>query len=150
MFCVHCGQQIPDGSVFCPKCGEKQPVANAQQMQPQFNVGVSQGTQGYQDNTASVGYHATTITVSDKEQFTAAVKGKYDTIIVEGPFADEISKKLGNASKGNVASNIAIAAGFIFWPALIGGVAGKLLTKDLKKYEVSSVEANCVIVTKKR
>ena len=24
MYCKKCGEQIPDGSVFCPKCGEKQ------------------------------------------------------------------------------------------------------------------------------
>ena len=37
MFCIHCGTQIPDESVFCPKCGkpQKQDIQSNKSVEPE-------------------------------------------------------------------------------------------------------------------
>lgn len=40
MFCIHCGSQLPDGSVFCSKCGKPQQhgIQNIAQPEPSWEV----------------------------------------------------------------------------------------------------------------
>ncbi len=38
MFCKKCGQQLPEGSKFCPNCGEDNSTVQQEQQQQQDNV----------------------------------------------------------------------------------------------------------------
>lgn len=38
MYCKFCGNQIPDGALFCSACGKKQDVANTQSQETAFTA----------------------------------------------------------------------------------------------------------------
>ena len=73
-----------------------------------------------------------------------------ETIIIRGEIAGKLAEKVRNSSTGNLVSNVAIVAGLIFfWPALVGGIAGKLVTRELKNYEIQSASADEVVLIRK-
>ena len=90
-----------------------------------------------------------TIRVTTKDAFKNAIKAKYETIIIEGQFAQEIASSIRKSDMGNKMSNIAIILGLFFWPALLGGVAGKLLVQEMKKYEIVDMSNESVTIKRK-
>lgn len=78
------------------------------------------------------------ITVNNEKALSDALKKKYGLIYVEGEVCEKIKKSLNSHKfkKGaNIASWITAGLGLAFWPLLIAGGLGLIISKDdLKKY----------------
>lgn len=90
-----------------------------------------------------------TIRVTTKEALKNAVKAKYNTIIIGGACAQEIASSIRKNDTGNKLSNASLVVGVFFWPALITGVAGKLLTREMKKYDIVDMSDDFVTIKRK-
>lgn len=90
-----------------------------------------------------------TKTVRTIDELKEAAHDRYGKIIPEGKIKEELEKKVENNKKGNTVSNISLFAGLFFWPALIPGVIGKVLTNDLKRYSIHEESGQIVFVLKK-
>ena len=90
-----------------------------------------------------------TITISSEEALKNAVKVGYGKIYIQGEYANRIANKPGKYSVGNKFSNLSLVIGCFFVPLFFVGVAGKILTKDMKKYEVVSVAESEVCIQHK-
>lgn len=135
MFCTKCGAELPDDAVFCSRCGVKIVI-------PERVSGTVERTQTAPGREAAVVY--------GEEEFRTAVTERRETIIIRGEIAGKLAEKVRNSSTGNLVSNVAIVAGLIFfWPALVGGIAGKLVTRELKNYEIQSASADEVVLIRK-
>lgn len=82
------------------------------------------------------------IEVRTKDEFQEAADKFYGKIIPTGWLADELETKMKRNKVGNAASNLTMVAGLFFWPALIVGFAGKVMTASLNKYSVHADESD--------
>lgn len=94
------------------------------------------------------------ITATDKKQATKelenAVKAHYGKIILRGPVAADVSTWVRNEGTFDALSNAGIILGaFLFTPALIAGVVGKILNYEFKKYRIESVADSEVVIVRK-
>lgn len=91
-----------------------------------------------------------TVTVTSKDGFLNAVKAQYGEIVIKGSFAQEIGAILRKYNMGNKISNWGIFIGLFLWPILFAGIGGKILTRQLKQYDISEVKEDEVIVKRKK
>lgn len=89
------------------------------------------------------------VTVSSKEALINAIKKKYKTIIIGGDDAQELAKYIRTNATGNAIANLSIIIGLFWVPAFFAGIGGKLLTREVKKYEVTDVDDEFVTIRRK-
>ena len=85
-------------------------------------------------------------TVTTVDGLKNAIKAKYITIIIEGESAQKITSSLRKNNTGNTVSNLLILVTPFFPPAFFAGLAGKLFTHEMKKYEIVDLEDDCVTI----
>ena len=88
-----------------------------------------------------------TVTVISKEGLKNAAHEKYGEIIVEGELAQEIAGMVRKAKTGNTAADIGMIIGLFITPLFIAGIGVKLLTKDLKCYNISTISETNIILS---
>lgn len=88
-------------------------------------------------------------TVTSEESLKNAVKVGYGKIRITGEYANQVANKIAKSSTGNKLSNAGMLIGLFFTPLFIAGIFGKILTKDMAKYEIVSVSDNVVILKHK-
>ena len=90
-----------------------------------------------------------TTTVSSAESLKNAMKAQYGTIVIKGDYANKAASSLRKQHVGNDISTVSVVVGLFFAPALIAGIAGKLIMAEAKKYEIMSVEDSKVVLKRK-
>lgn len=78
---------------------------------------------------------AKSILVSSEDALKNAVKVGYGEIVVSGEYANRIASSLRTSDTGNKLSNVGLVVGLFVTPVFLASIVGKMLTKDLSKYE---------------
>lgn len=89
-------------------------------------------------------------TVTTMDGLKNAVKAKYITIIIEGESAQKIASSIRKNNAGNTVSNLLFLITPFFAPAFFAGLAGKLFTHEMKKYEIVDLQDDCVTIKRKK
>lgn len=88
--------------------------------------------------------------VYSESDLKCAMKQKYGTIVVKGEVAEKIYKNIDRNPKLRKISNWSIIIGIFFWPLLLAGIAGKVLTAtDFKEYQIKEVKPDELIIVRK-
>lgn len=91
-----------------------------------------------------------TISVYTETDMKDAMKNQYGTIIVRGDIANKMLKQIDSNPKLRIMAGTAAFVGIFFWPLLIVGLAGSVLTaNDFRHYRVSFVEHECLTLERK-
>ena len=91
-----------------------------------------------------------TTTVYTQKDLGDALKARYQVINVEGDLSQTVIKEM-NKNKGLIKglSGVSIVVGLFFWPLLIAGLAGAVISKDDFKYYKAEVKGDTIILRHK-
>lgn len=91
-----------------------------------------------------------TIQVYTEKDLKDAMKDQYGTIVVRGEIASKVIKQIDSNPKLRVISGASTVAGLFFWPLLVAGLAGTILTaNDFNKYKVVAVANDNLVLERK-
>lgn len=89
------------------------------------------------------------IIVTSEEELFNAINLHYGIIVIEAILSKKMASKIQLKDVGNKLSNVGILVGLFSYSILVAGIVGKVLTRDMSKYEVINMSDESITLKRK-